>query len=157
MCKAVGYLGCVRSAHLPQNVTPAIVAMENVTFDATALVEMELGGLTPGSEHDQLNVSVLLTLDGTLSVLVIPGFNPQSGDAFDLLDWVILSGTFATVLLPNLSNGLTWDVSHLYLDGAISVTQVPEPSSLLLLALGAAVVAVAHRRRLRSRSGGDCE
>jgi hypothetical protein len=46
-----------------------------------------------------------------------------------------LSGSFNQVTLPALSNGLSWDTSHLDATGTISVT--PEPDSLVLLAAGA--------------------
>jgi len=52
------------------------------------------------------------------------------------------SGTFASVLLPDLPGMLGWDSSHLYSSGTLSV--IPEPATLSLLALG---LLLAWRRR----------
>jgi hypothetical protein len=41
--------------------------------------------------------------------------------SFDIIDWGNLSGTFATVTLPTLSSGLTWNTLQLYDTGILSV------------------------------------
>jgi hypothetical protein len=82
---------------------------------------MELGGTTPGSGHDQIAASGVLTLDGTLQVALAVGFNPAAGDSFDLFDWTSVSGTFDSLVLPALTAGLTWNTSQLYVSGILSV------------------------------------
>jgi hypothetical protein len=82
-------------------------------------------------------------LDGKLSVELLDGFQPGAGDAFDVLDWDALSGTFSQVSLPELSPGLGWDTSRLYSSGTLSV--VPEPGTLALL-LAAAFLLAAWRK-----------
>ena len=59
---------------------------------------------------------------------------------------IAISGTFADILLPTLSGGLTWDTSSLYTSGMLAVT-VPEPSTIGTLALGLLLIARRHRRR----------
>ena len=65
----------------------------------------------------------------------------QVGDSFDLLDFASVSGSFAAI-----NSGLIqFDTSDLLVGGSVTVTAVPEPASLVLLALGG--IAVASRRR----------
>jgi hypothetical protein len=84
-------------------------------------LQIQIGGLTPGTQYDRLDVSSILGLDGTLNVLLANGFNPQSGDSFDILNWFGLLGNFDAINLPALVAPLAWDTSQLYTTGALSV------------------------------------
>ena len=126
---------------------------------ADAFLEIELGGLLRGDAYDALVVSEHLSLAGTLEVVWYEdwGFDPGTllaGTSFDILDWGSLTGVFDTILLPELSAGLVWDLSSLYADGNIFITDggqqpVPEPSTILLLASGLLAAAGAGRRTRR--------
>ena len=114
--------------------SPDAVSVQNVLLDPTSTLIMELDGTMPGSGYDQLDISGLATLNGTLDLTCLDGFSPSEGESFDLFNGPT-SGSFCQISLPALSNGLSWDTSSLYTNGTISV--VPEPSTLALLAAGA--------------------
>jgi hypothetical protein len=104
--------------------SPAHVVLQNVAFDATARLLIELGGITAGSQYDQLTVTGQAILAGTLAVSLIDGFVPAAGDTFkvfDLADYNNLTGAFASVELPTLPEPLAWDQSQLYTAGTLSV------------------------------------
>jgi probable HAF family extracellular repeat protein len=101
--------------------SPATVTLDNnVALGSGASLQIELGGLNPGSEYDQFFVTGDLSLDGLLEVSILPGFTPAAGQSFDILDWGSLSGTFAAINLPTLA-GLSWNTSQLYMTGVLSV------------------------------------
>ena len=79
---------------------------------------IELGGITAGSQYDQLLVSGTIELDGTLQVSLV-GFSPVAGNSFHILDFTSRTGTFATLQLPG--GGLTWETSQLYTTGVLTV------------------------------------
>jgi hypothetical protein len=83
---------------------------------AAGTLTIHLGGATPVTQYDQLQVS------GPVN-----SFVPSVGNAFDILDWVTLSGTFSTIQLPSLAVGLTWNTSQLYTTGTLSVVSVGLP------------------------------
>jgi hypothetical protein len=147
---AGGYTGNIlfSDGFAPGN-SPGIVTFAgNVTYDATSEIEMELGGLAPGTGYDKIEVSGLLTLGGgALDILYWDGFMASSGDLFDLFDWGSISGTFGQISLPGLSVGLFWDVSRLYVDGTISVGAVPEPEIYAMMAVGLGLLGWVGRRR----------
>jgi T5SS/PEP-CTERM-associated repeat protein len=109
---------------------PAQLSMGRAVYDGT--LDIELAGLTPGSEYDQLNHSLgdgLASLGGTLDVSLLAGFTPQAGDVFEIMTAIGgIDGTFASTILPALAGNLTWNVDY----GANSVT----------LAVAAVVVSV---------------
>ncbi|MFO0788977.1 MAG: hypothetical protein U0805_05930 [Pirellulales bacterium] len=105
----------------PGNSPAALAFGGDVAFGAGATLQMELGGTSPGTTYDQLQVADSLALDGALVVSLINGFNPAAGDSFNLLNWGSLSGTFSTLVLPNLDGGLSWNTSQLYTTGTLSV------------------------------------
>jgi hypothetical protein len=84
-------------------------------------LRIELSGLQPGTEHDQLNIAGKASLDGALEVTLIGGFNPSAGNTFDILNWGSLNGSFDTINLPALSPGLMWNVSQLYTLGELKI------------------------------------
>lgn len=130
--------------------SPAEVYGGDMYLGDTAVLEMELGGLIRGSEYDALISSGMLSIDGTLSVQLLSGFDPLLGDSFDLLDWSTSFGTFDMLRLPTLNQGLRWDTSGLYSHGTLSVTSVPEPGCAIVL--GVLAVGLVMRRKRYSRS-----
>jgi hypothetical protein len=96
----------------------------NVTFSFSATLITEIGGLVPCTEHDQINVGNVLTINNaTFEIILINGFVPQFGDTFNAMNWGSITGTFGTIdssaaLLPA---PLLWDTSQLYVTGELTV------------------------------------
>lgn len=119
--------------------SPAEVQMGNVQF--ASLVTMELGGLSPGSQHDRIvfSGSVLFEEISFLQIDLINGFTPHAGDHFALFSYVQAPvGSFEDFYLPSLTQGLSWDVSQLHSTGVLWVSGVPEPQTWALMGLGLA-------------------
>ncbi|MBN2577720.1 MAG: PEP-CTERM sorting domain-containing protein [Pirellulales bacterium] len=74
----------------------------NVFFGSNARLEIEVGGLTPGSGHDRINVAQNAALDGTLELLLINGFLPADGDQVTVMTFGSRSGMFSQVNCPGL-------------------------------------------------------
>jgi hypothetical protein len=109
-------------ADISPGFSPAAVTFAtDVTLGTNAKLNIELGGTTAGTQYDQVTVTQLLTLGGTLNVSLINGFVPQFGQTFDILNWTTLSGTFANIVLPSLTSGWTWTTNQLYTTGIIGV------------------------------------
>lgn len=98
----------------------------DLAFGVAATLEIELGGATPGSQHDKLNVTGELSLDGALHVSLINGFTPIAGQSFHILEWGTLAGAFSSLALPTHA-GLAWDTSQLYTLGVLRVMGVELP------------------------------
>jgi hypothetical protein len=99
-----------------------VTNQNNVLLDATATLNLQLGGTTPCTGYDEYSVGGSLTLlQPTLDITLTNGFMPAAGDTFTILSWGSLTGTFGTVTLPALSAGLAWNTSALYTTGTITV------------------------------------
>lgn len=64
---------------------------------AAGAFAVEIGGYTPGAEHDRLVVTSTATLAGTLKVARINGFIPLAGDQFTVLTAATRLGQFDSV------------------------------------------------------------
>ena len=78
-----------------------ILKIEGSYVETTnARVEMEIGGSVPGTSHDQLVVTNLARLTGTLEVILTNGFAPGPGIVITTLVCNVRSGTFGSVAKP---------------------------------------------------------
>jgi hypothetical protein len=107
-----------------------------------AILNIEIAGTTPGTLYDQLAVSEVASLDGTLDVSLIDGFTPSFGESFVILT----SG-------PSLRMG-TFDITNLpaglavsYTSDSVVITAVPEPATAGLLTIVAAGMLARRRNR----------
>jgi hypothetical protein len=75
----------------------ALTIVGDYTQTASAVLVVEIGGPGAGTGFDQLNITGQATLDGTLTVHLINGFQPESGASFQILTFGSGSGTFATI------------------------------------------------------------
>ena len=86
------------------------------TQDATGSLEVEIGGLAPGSDHDRLRTLGSITLDGGLTVQLVNGFVPTPGDSFTVMSssFGTVNGTWnaADIHLPSLPAGSAWTVDY---------------------------------------------
>jgi len=184
----------------------------DVVLGRGCVMHIELGGLAPGTGHDQLNIGGAATLGGTLALSLINNFTPQVGDEFEIMTYGSAAGEFAdttswpfdgnkALVKVHGANALTlfatyqgdatldfcvdgldyvaWSSNYLtggtwqegdfnadgYVDGLDYIVwstnyeqgcpgQVPEPSVLLLLALGGLAV-IRDQRSRRSTQVGD--
>ncbi|MEM1159022.1 MAG: autotransporter domain-containing protein [Verrucomicrobiota bacterium] len=75
----------------------------NFTLNAGSTSNFELNGITPGSGHDQVVVTGTAALAGTLNLT--PGFGPNDGDEFSIIDAALITGDFDAVI-NTLGNAL---------------------------------------------------
>jgi hypothetical protein len=102
--------------------SPGIITVDgDYTQEAGGVLEIELGGDVAGTGYDQLQVTGAATLAGTLDVSLYDGFVPSNGDQFLILDAASLSGTFTTINLPTLTDGLEWQTEFTATGFTISV------------------------------------
>jgi len=110
--------------------------------------QFELGVPTArGVTYDAINVTSLLTLGANTAFTfeTIDNYTYADGNTYDLFDWgsADMSTFNVSVLeaaLPSLAStpDLSWNVSQFTLDGTVSVSSVPEPSTGLLMAFAVA-------------------
>lgn len=89
------------------------------TANEEAILEIEVGGLSPGVQHDQLVVTGYADLDGRLTVPLINGYVPSPGHTIKIIEGNngVFAGDpiFPAVLAPNLG-----EVSDLSIDLRLS-------------------------------------
>ena len=78
----------------------------NYTQTSAGTLAIEIGGLSTGTQYDQLNVTGAVTLDGTLDVTLINSFTPVAGNTFRILTFGSKSGAFAASNGLDLGSGL---------------------------------------------------
>jgi hypothetical protein len=78
-----------------------------------------------------------VTLGGTLELTFADNVNPASqlGRTFDLFNWTGVNPTGAFAVYSPYA----WDLSNLYTTGQVTLTAVPEPATIVLLAFAAAI------------------
>gem|GEM_PF-441485 len=84
----------------PGSSAGCITISGNYTQTSAGALNIEIGGTTPCTQYDQLNVTGNATLAGTLNATLINGFNPPGLTQFQPLTFASRTGTFTTVTGP---------------------------------------------------------
>lgn len=79
---------------------------------AEGVLALDVGGVLPGTDHDQLRVSGRALLGGTLAITPAPGFDPPTGQEFIVLTCSARQGTFAQVTGTALPGGKRLEVVY---------------------------------------------
>ncbi|MDQ6654726.1 MAG: PEP-CTERM sorting domain-containing protein [Verrucomicrobiota bacterium] len=127
----------------------------DLTLTSTSNLQFEIGGLTPGTQYDVLTEAgtVALNLNGTLTVSLINCFSISitPGDTFTIISSnQPITGTFSNVVAGRVTTAdgmgsfAVNTVGNNFILGDFQV--IPEPSSLLLLSLGAGFLVLRCRR-----------
>ncbi len=144
--KIFGSLVNVGGILSPGNSPGLLTISGDYTQQTNASMLIELGGITPETEYDVVEVDGTATLDGTLDVVLYNGFIPNDGDSFDILTATSIVGVFSLVNLPTIQ-GVLWELQYLIDEIGTtdvvrliaSVQPVPLPASIwmFMAALGA--------------------
>jgi T5SS/PEP-CTERM-associated repeat protein len=127
----------------PGTSTGLMTFEEGLTLESTATLSIEIGGYARGLQYDAIDVTGLLDLDGTLRISFVNGFVPAEGDTFAIFGGDFTgSGGFANIIMPSGYQGI-FDAAT----GELSISPVPEPSSLMLALLAGGLVCGRRRRR----------
>ncbi|MFZ1451875.1 MAG: PKD-like domain-containing protein, partial [Ferruginibacter sp.] len=89
---------------------------------------IEIAGITPCTQHDQLQVTGTATLSGTLNVVLFGGYTPSCSESYKIMTSTALSGTFTTINYPALPAGLIWGIQYNLPnpgDVTVTVTGIP--------------------------------
>ncbi|MCR9200590.1 MAG: hypothetical protein NXI04_18285, partial [Planctomycetaceae bacterium] len=111
------------SGSLQPGNSPGIINTGDFDLGSGSTLLIEVQGTTPGTEHDQVNVTGTVTLSGgSLSVDVLPPYNPAVGDSYVIInnDGVdAVTGTFAGLAEGAVfsSDGELFTVSYVGGDG----------------------------------------
>jgi hypothetical protein len=108
ICGNVSSAGTVSPGDSPGTLT----VNGNYTQAPTGRFEVEIGGLSAGSEFDRLAISGSASLAGTMNISLINGFVPAEGNAFAVMTYGSRAGTFGTVTGRHLPGGLDFGLQY---------------------------------------------
>lgn len=79
-------------------------------------VNIDLGGMTAGTQYDRLLIDGTAAIEGTLNVSLVNlgggAFVPALGSLFTIIEATTVGGEFSTLNLPTLSSGKMWFVGY---------------------------------------------
>jgi len=89
------------------------------------------------SFYDRLFVTGHANLDGTLNVILLPGYSLHNGDRFTILNFESVSGDFANWNLPSRGQ-MRWEIYRTEKAVELEYVATPEASAWTLVVFGVA-------------------
>ncbi len=79
-----------------------LTVLGDFTQTATGVLSLRVDGAAAGSQFDEIDVSGPAELGGTLDVTLAPGFGPNLGEIFAVINFATSNGTFASFNSPSI-------------------------------------------------------
>jgi hypothetical protein len=99
----------VNSGQLTPGNPPQVLTVDGSCAQlAPGVLYIHLGGTTPGTGFSQLQATGAVTLGGTLDLTLVNGFDPNPGDAFEIVTSPAITGQFTAINGLSLSGGKTF-------------------------------------------------
>src|SRR5262249_39736254 len=92
----------------PPSGTSVLTINGNYTQTSPGALDVDIAGTTAGTQFDQLAISGVAALNGSLSLGLLNGFSPGSGDLYKILTFASHGGSFTSLNVPNLAPGLSF-------------------------------------------------
>lgn len=127
----------------PGNSPGLLTFGSNLTLQSSSTSFFEIDGTTRGVDHDAVDVTGTLNLNGTLEILF--GFTPGISDTFNLFNAGSINGDFSSITFLNSGFDGSFDAAT----GVLSLTAIPEPSTYAAIAGIIMFGLVLYRRRKR--------
>lgn len=103
-----------------------IITLNDLILGPNDMLPVQVGGLTPGQEHDQYLVITDALLDGRLDLELINGFQPQPGMQIQIITAAVRDGEFDSHFLPTaLPAGVALEVLYPSSAPVVDVRFVP--------------------------------
>ena len=80
--------------------SPGFITAASFTNTPSGTYNVELGGLSGGTNYDQLRVTGMASLTGLVQVAFVNGFTPVVGNSFTVMTYSARSGAFKDVQAP---------------------------------------------------------
>lgn len=139
---------------MPGDPTGGFTINGNYSQTSTGTLAEQVGWIN-GSNASLLRVNGVVTLDGTLALTLLNGFDPTAGNSFILMTFFSDHGSFNTITGLNLGNNLFFDVFYDPHDVRVVVESqsvaTPEPNSALLLVVSSIAILAISRKRLTAK------
>ena len=123
----------------------------NYVQTSAGIFQLDIGGLTAGTQFDLVAITQMATLSGTLDISLINSFIPSNGEIFTFLTaGGGVSGIFGTTNGLNYGNGhftVIYNANNVELAFTGNQQNTPEPGTFLLLGSGLLSMAYGVRRR----------
>lgn len=97
----------------------------NYTQSANGTLAIEIGGLTAGTQYDQVIVTGAATLAGTLALTLINNFSPNPGDVFTVMTYASHTGNFSAITGTNMGGGKSFQEAANATNVTITTTNLP--------------------------------
>lgn len=105
--------GLLNGGHLAPGLSPGSLAITgSLTQTSGSTFDVEIGGTTPGTQHDRAVVGGAVALAGTLNVTLVNGYSPADQDLFTIMTFPSATGEFDSLSLPPIGGGLSWKYHH---------------------------------------------
>ena len=140
LLKGIGTItgNVTNSGTVAPGASPGIINITgNYTQAAAGTLQIEIGGTTPGTGYDQLQVSGTANLNGSMALTQFGTFVPAALNSFQPITAAGgVTGTFANVVIPAVFAGL--GVS--YLSTSVDVTAPQAAAALTIVAVDPRIV-----------------